>query len=38
VQIYEAVMAGPDGAVTTGLLTAVRFVKDNRLLPLKPEA
>jgi hypothetical protein len=33
VQIYEAVMAGPDGIVTTGLLTAVRFVKDNRLLP-----
>lgn len=33
VQIYEAVMAGPDGAVTTGLLTAVRYVKDNRLLP-----
>jgi hypothetical protein len=33
VQIYEAVMAGPDGAVTTGLLTAVRFIKDNRLLP-----
>jgi cytochrome c551/c552 len=34
VQIYEAIMAGPDGAVTTGLLTAVRYVKDNRLLPL----
>lgn len=33
VQIYESVMAGADGAVTTGLLTAVRFVKDNRLLP-----
>ncbi|MBS1817464.1 MAG: hypothetical protein JSU08_06025 [Acidobacteria bacterium] len=33
VQIYESVMAGPDGAPTTGLLTAVRFVKDNRLLP-----
>ena len=26
-------MAGADGAVTTGLLTAVRYVKDNRLLP-----
>ena len=26
-------MVGPDGAVTTGLLTAVRYVKDNRLLP-----
>ncbi len=33
VQIYEAVMAGPSGALTTGLLTAVRYVKDNRLLP-----
>ena len=33
VQIYEAVMAGPGGALTTGLLTAVRYVKDNRLLP-----
>ena len=32
-QIYESVMAGPDGALTTGLLTAVRYVKDNRLLP-----
>ena len=33
VQIYEAIMAGPDGAVTTGLLTATQYVKDNRLLP-----
>lgn len=33
VQIYEAVMAGSDGAVTTGLLTGVRYLKDNRLLP-----
>jgi hypothetical protein len=33
VQIYETVMAGPGGALTTGLLTAVRYVKDNRLLP-----
>ncbi len=33
VQIYEAVIAGRDGAVTTGLLTATQFVKDNRLLP-----
>jgi hypothetical protein len=33
VQIYESVMAGADGRVTTGLLTALRFVKDNRLLP-----
>jgi hypothetical protein len=33
VQIYESVMADPAGAPTTGLLSAVRFVKDNRLLP-----
>jgi hypothetical protein len=33
VQVYESVMVGPDGAVTTGLLTALRYVKDNRLLP-----
>jgi hypothetical protein len=33
VQVYESVMAGPDGALTTGLLTGVRYVKDNRLLP-----
>jgi len=33
VQIYEDIMAGPDGAITTGLLTAVRYLKDNRLLP-----
>ena len=33
VQIYESIMADPQGAVTTGLLRAVRFVKDNRLLP-----
>jgi hypothetical protein len=33
VQIYEAVLGGPDGAVTTGLLTATRYLKDNRLLP-----
>ncbi|HSR43027.1 MAG TPA: hypothetical protein VLL48_12660, partial [Longimicrobiales bacterium] len=33
VQIYEAIMVGPDDGVTTGLLTAVRFVKDNRVLP-----
>jgi hypothetical protein len=34
VQIYEAIMAGADGRPTTGLLTAVQFIKDNRLLPL----
>jgi hypothetical protein len=33
VQIYESVMVGTDGAVTTGLLKAVRYIKDNRLLP-----
>lgn len=33
VQIYEAVMGDPQGAVTTGLLTAVSYLKDNRLLP-----
>ncbi|MES1255694.1 MAG: hypothetical protein ABUS56_08800 [Acidobacteriota bacterium] len=33
VQIYEDIMVGPDGKPTTGLLTALRFAKDNRLLP-----
>lgn len=33
VQIYEAIMVDPQDRVTTGLLTAVRFIKDNRLLP-----
>ena len=33
VQIYESIMAGLDGNLTTGLLTAVKYVKDNRLLP-----
>lgn len=33
VQIYETIMVGPDDEVTTGLLTAVRYVKDNRVLP-----
>lgn len=33
VQIYEAIMAGPEDEVTTGLITAVRYVKDNRILP-----
>jgi hypothetical protein len=33
VQIYEDIMVGPDNVPTTGLLTAVRFIKDNRLLP-----
>ena len=34
VQIYESIMAGADGRPTTGLLTGVRYLKDNRLLPL----
>jgi hypothetical protein len=33
VQIYEDIMVGANNVVTTGLLTAVRFIKDNRLLP-----
>ena len=33
VQIYESIMQDPRGAVTTGLLSAVGYVKDNRLLP-----
>jgi hypothetical protein len=33
VQIYEAIMADRNDSVTTGLLNALRFVKDNRILP-----
>ncbi|HEY8925186.1 MAG TPA: hypothetical protein VIU64_12450 [Polyangia bacterium] len=33
VQIYESIMLDPGGRVTTGLLTAARYGKDNRLLP-----
>jgi cytochrome c551/c552 len=33
VQIYESIMADPSGSVTTGLLRATRYLKDNRLLP-----
>jgi hypothetical protein len=33
VQVYEGILAGPDGEVTTGLLTAIRYAKDSRLLP-----
>ncbi|MCI0723263.1 MAG: cytochrome c family protein, partial [Acidobacteria bacterium] len=33
VQIYESIMVDQAGSPTTGLLSAVRFVKDNRLLP-----
>jgi hypothetical protein len=32
VQLYEA-MLGAHGALTTGLLITVRYIKDNRLLP-----
>jgi len=33
VQIYEDIMVDQAGKLTTGLLSAVRYVKDNRLLP-----
>jgi hypothetical protein len=33
VQIYESILGAPNGAVTTGLLTATHYLKDNRLLP-----
>ncbi|WP_445664668.1 hypothetical protein [Fodinibius sp. AD559] len=33
VQIYEAIMADPNDEITTGLLSAIRFIKDNRILP-----
>ncbi len=33
VQIYEPILADAGGRVTTGLLSAVRYAKDNRLLP-----
>jgi hypothetical protein len=33
VQIYESIIADPQGLPTTGLLRATQFVKDNRLLP-----
>jgi len=33
VQIYEAIMVNSFDQVTTGLLSAIRFVKDNRVLP-----
>jgi hypothetical protein len=33
VQIYESIMHDPKGAVTTGLLRATGYAKDNRLLP-----
>ena len=33
VQIYETVLGDSNGRPTTGLLSAVRYLKDNRLLP-----
>ena len=33
VQIYEAILGDQEGRVTTGLLSAVDYLKDNRLLP-----
>ena len=33
VQIYEAILRNEKGAVTTSLLSAVSYLKDNRLLP-----
>ncbi|MFC1764815.1 hypothetical protein ACFL6U_22435 [Planctomycetota bacterium] len=33
VQIYEAIMVDPKDRVTTSLLTAIRYAKDNRILP-----
>mgnify|MGYP000711999053 CR=1 FL=1 len=34
VQIYEPILGTPGGGVTTGLLAATQYLKDNRLLPL----
>lgn len=33
VEIYEPILGDPQGHVTTGLLTALDYLKDNRLLP-----
>jgi hypothetical protein len=33
VQVYESIMVDSGGRVTTGLLSGVKYVKDNRLLP-----
>lgn len=33
VQIYESILGQPDGKVTTGLLAASQYLKDNRVLP-----
>ena len=32
-QIYESILGDPGNRVTTGLLSAVDYLKDNRLLP-----
>jgi hypothetical protein len=33
VQVYESILGDVNGAVTTGLLSATQYLKDNRLLP-----
>ena len=33
VQVYESILVDAAGAVTTGLLRALRYAKDNRLIP-----
>jgi hypothetical protein len=33
VQIYEPILGTPSGAITTGLLSATRYLKDNRIAP-----
>ena len=33
VQVYQAVMVDAGGTVTTGLMSATRWIKDNRILP-----
>ena len=33
VEIYEPILKDPEGHVTTGLITAVGYLKDNRILP-----
>lgn len=33
VEIYESILGDPEGHVTTGLLTAIGYLKDNRILP-----
>lgn len=33
VQVYETIMVDSEGLLTTGLISAVQYVKDNRILP-----